>query len=185
LNRYPDVAGRLKAAKEPSVNVLLLEAAIQRLEYRSLVEDRTAKRDIVTILRAKRNVMIEATTQWARVVENLNRPEFSAALRARLGSETETVATVIGSSDSGVRHVRDTVVRYLAAKLIEEVDIPAFDIKLADRHYVRSVDLSSIALEARNDLIRAPLQEITAYHEGGIRTEEIAALLQALSMAGI
>ena len=134
-------------------------------------------------MRAKRNVMIEATTQWARVVENLNRPEFSAALRARLASET--VATVIGSSDSGVRHVRDTVVRYLAAKLIEEVDIPAFDIKLADRHYARSVDLSSIALEARNDLIRAPLQEITAYHEGGIRTEEIAALLQALSMAGI
>jgi len=48
-----------------------------------------------------------------------------------------------------------------------------------------SLDFSAVALEARNDLVRAPLQEITVYHEGGIRAEEVAALLQAAGVAGV
>jgi hypothetical protein len=48
-----------------------------------------------------------------------------------------------------------------------------------------SLDYSEASLQARNDLIRAPLQEITAYHEGGIRTDELAALLQALGLGAV
>jgi hypothetical protein len=183
LNRYPDVAGRLKAAAEPSVNVFLLEAALQRLEYRSLVEERAAKRDIVAILKAKRDAMAEAATAWAGVVETLHRPEFTKALHDRL--EAETVADVLKSGDQGVRYVKDTLIGYFAAKLIEDVDLPTFGIKLSDRYYRTSLDLSEAALEARSDLIRAPLQEITAYHESGIRPEELAALLQAAGVMGI
>jgi hypothetical protein len=186
LKRYPDVAARFSAAKNPTVNVYILELALQRLEYRQLVEERSAKKDIVALLKAKRATMVEGATAWGRVAETLLRPsaDFPAEIHTRL--ETATVAGVLSKpGEKGVPFVRETVVRYLAAKVLEDVELPTLEIKLADRYYRSSINYSEIALQARNDLIRAPLQEITTYHERGIRTEEIAALLQALGVAGV
>jgi len=185
LNLYPDVAGRLKAAADPStnVNVYLLEAALQRLNYRMLVEERTAKRNIVAILKGKRDAMVEVAIAWVGIVETLHRAEFTQALSDRL--QKETVASVLKADDKGAPAVKAAVIGYLSAKLIEDVDLATFDIKLADLYYRMSLDFSAVALEARNDLVRAPLQEITVYHEGGIRAEEVAAFLQAAGVAGV
>jgi hypothetical protein len=186
LKRYPDVAARFSAARNPTVNVYILELALQRLEYRQLVEERSAKKDIVTLLKAKQATIIEGATAWGRVAETLLKPpaDFPDELKTRV--ETAPVASVLSKpGEKGVFFVREAVVRYLAAKVLEDVELPTFEIKLADRYYRSSINYSEIALQARNDLIRAPLQEITTYHEGGIRTEEIAALLQALGVAGV
>ncbi len=192
LEKYPDVAGRLKTASGPGVNVFLLELALQRLEYRKLVEDRATKQDVVAILEAKSEAIAKAATAWGRVAlasrawggdSGSQEDKDVAKLRDRL--DKERVATVLESGDEGVRFIKGAMTSYLAAKLIEDVDLPVFDIRLADRYYRESLDVSGVALEARNDLIRAPLQEITAYHESGIRSEELAALLQAVGVAGI
>jgi hypothetical protein len=182
LKRYPDIAARFRAARDPGVNVFLLELALQRLEHKKLATEQAARQDLLVILRAKRETHIEAVTAWARVKELLERTEkdFPKAIRDRLASETAAALLV---SDSPV--VRPIVVNYAAAKLLEDAELPALDTRLADRYYRMSLDYSEASLQARNDLIRAPLQEITAYHEGGIRTDELAALLQALGLGAV
>jgi hypothetical protein len=186
LTRYPDIAARLKAAENPTVNVYILELALQQLEYRQLVEDRSTKKDIVALLRAKQAVMVEGATAWGGVAETLLRPsaDFPAELHTKL--ESTTVSDVMSTQNvKGIPFVREAVIRYLAAKVLEDAELPTFEVKLADRYYHSSINYSEIGLHARNDLIRAPLQEITTYHEGGIRKEDIAALLQALGVAGV
>jgi hypothetical protein len=182
LDRYPDIAARLRAARDPGVNVFLLELALQRLEYQKLATEQAASRELLTILKAKRETHIEAVTAWARVKALIARPEkdFPRAVQDRLARER--VATVL-SDDPPV--VKQAVVNYAAAKLLEDAELPAFDIRLADRYYRLSLDFSETALQARNDLIRAPLQEITAYHEGGIRSDEVAALLHAIGLGAV
>jgi len=182
LNRYPDIKGRLSAAQEPGVNVFLLELALQRLEYEKLVNEQAANQDVLTLVRNKRETLIETTAAWGRVMELLERPEkdFTEKLKQRL--EKETVIAVLPVSPI---IVRQAVVNYVAAKLLEDADMPVFDVQLADGYYRMSLDFSETALRARDDLIRAPLQEITTYHEGGIRSEEVAALLHAIGLGAI
>jgi hypothetical protein len=139
--------------------------------------------------------MIESILTWARLRRQTAPPPLPAAgtpaipdvradVRARLG--TEAVGNVLASPQGkDVGWVRDAVTSYVIARLIDDVDIPAFDVRLADLYYRMSLDFSEVALQARNDLIRAPLQEITVYHEGGIRSEELAMLFQGLQAAGV
>lgn len=181
LNRYPDIAGRLRAASEPGVNVFILELALQRLEYEKLVGERATTQDVLALRKAKRETQIEAAAAWGRIMEYMKSPDFPDAVRKRLKSDR--VAEVLSDGQSPL--IRQAVLNYVAAKLLEEVDLTAFDIRLADRYYRMSLDFSETALHARSDLIRAPLQEITVYHEGGIRPEEVAALLHAIGLGVI
>jgi flagellar biosynthesis/type III secretory pathway protein FliH len=186
LTRYPDIAARLKAAANPTANVYMLELALQQLRYHQLVEDQSMKKDIVALLRAKQAVMAEGATAWGRVAETLSRPpeDFPAELHTKL--ESMTVSKVLSTpEEKGIASIHQAVIHYLTAKILEDSELPIFEIKLADRYYHSSINYSEIALHARNDLIRAPLQEIATYHDGGIRREDIAALLQALGVAGV
>lgn len=184
LGRSPDIATRLTAAGTPTANVFLLELALQRLRYQRLAGERTAMQDLLALYRAKRALMIESAVAWARLRQQTTSGTDRAEVRARL--DTEPVTEVLSSPrGKDVAWVREALLGYVVARLIEDVDLPAFDGRLADRHYRMSLDFSEVALQARDDLIRAPLQEITTYHEGGIRSEELAQLLQALGVTAI
>lgn len=179
LRKYPDVAGRLKAADTPPVNVLLLELAIQRLQYRRLAIERAAKKDVLSILRAQREVEADAAAAWIRVMDGL------IALGG-VDLSKKPLVEVFDAAPPGPRQqIAEVLVAYGFAKLSLEARQNALSAHLRDRYRAQSLDATEVAVEAWNDLIRAPLAEITAYHEGGITAEDIARVIHAIGIAAI
>ncbi len=163
LKKYPDVAGRLKAAELPPVNVLVLELAIQRLHYRRLQAGRDLRRDIVAIRKLQRDALTQSTAAWIVVMDGL--------IRVR-GQQPALEANLIEAFGSAPPATREVVAEILAgygtARLATEDRMNLLNARLRDRYRAQSLDMTEIAVGAWSDLIRAPLTEITAYHEGGI-----------------
>jgi hypothetical protein len=181
VKKYPDVAGRLKAADVPPVNVLMLELAIQRLHYRRLQAIRDAKKDVVAILKLQRESLADGAAAWITVMDNVSlaREQESVDVKAVL-FETFTAAKPIGR-----QRIAEALVAYAFAEYTTESTMNALNASLRDRYRAQSLEMSEIALATWNDLIRAPLSEITAYHEGGITSEEIARLINAIGIMAI
>jgi hypothetical protein len=180
VRKYPDIAGRLRAAQVPPVNVLLLELAVQRLHYRRLQAGRDAKRDILTILRRQADAHADRAAAWIRVMDNVVLArEASVDLRA-LPVEAFASATPIGR-----QRIAEALIAYAVAKQSSEYTLNALNAQLRDRYRAQSLELTEIAVGTWNDLIRAPLAEIVAYHEGGITSEELARLVNALGIMAI
>lgn len=180
LKTYPDVAGPLRAADKPPVNLLLLELTAQRLEYQQLNAQLQADRDRLRILREQRELMVRRATGWIKVVEAAEQLTIIDRLR------TTAIATSHAGADAAQK-TRLTEVLDAYAELRLRYDAPvaglAFDDD--DRRRVLRFDLSEIALTAWKDFIRAPLQEVAAYHDGGLTTEDLAALIHAIGLAGV
>lgn len=88
------------------------------------------------------------------------------------------------TGDSNKEIIAAALLNYALARHYDEMEFE-LDIRERDDYRNASLSYSEVSLEAWNDLIRAPLQEIAAYHEGGIRSEQIANLLRALQAAGV
>lgn len=185
LRKYPDVAGRLKAADTPPLNVLLLELAIQRLQYRRLAADRAAKKDVLAILKAQREVEADAAAAWIRVMDGLIAVGGTPASKALLSKQKTLVEVFDAAQPAQRQQIAEVLVAYGFAKLSVEGRQNALSAQLRDRYRAQSLDTTEVAVEAWNDLIRAPLAEITAYHEGGITAEDIARLIHAIGIAAI
>lgn len=181
VKKYPDVAGRLKAADVPPVNVLLLELAIQRLHYRRLQAGRDAKKDIVAILKLQREAHADSTASWIRVMDNV----IKARDEERVDLRLVLFDSFTSSTPIGRQRIAEILVGYAFAKLSGEDRMNIVKAKLRDRYRAQSLEMTEIAVGTWNDLIRAPLSEITAYHEGGITSEEIARLINALGIMAI
>lgn len=185
LRKYPDVASRLKAADTPPVNVLLLELAIQRLQYRRLAADRAAKKDVLTILKAQREVEADAAAAWIRVMDGLIAMGRTPASNVLLSKQKTLVEVFDAAPPPQRQQIAEVLVAYGFAKVSVEGRQNALSAQLRDRYRAQSLDTTEVAVEAWNDLIRAPLAEITAYHEGGITTEDIARIIHAIGIAAI
>ena len=181
VKRYPDIAARFKATDVPPVNVLLLELAIQRLHYRRLQAVRDAKKDIVTILKLQREAHADGVAAWIRVMDNviLARDQENVDLKLVLFD------TFTSSRPIGRQRIAEALVAYGFAKQSTENRMNVLNARLRDRYRAQSLEMTEIAITTWNDLIRAPLSEITAYHEGGITSEEIARLINALAIMAI
>jgi len=180
VQTYPDVAGRFKAADVPSVNVLLLELAIQRLHYRRLQADRDTKKDVVAIRKLQRDAYADSTAAWIRVLDGVMRvSDLDASLKANVAEAFNSAKPI------DREHLAEVLVGYAVAKLSTEDRMNVLNSKLRDRYRAQSLEMTEIAIGTWNDLIRAPLSEITAYHEGGITSEELARLVNALGIMAI
>lgn len=75
--------------------------------------------------------------------------------------------------------------RYAMARM--RYDLPdallAFDSD--ERLRALTFSLSEVSLTAWKDFIRAPIQEIASYHDGGLRSEDVANLIRAIGLGGI
>lgn len=181
VKKYPDVAGRLKAADVPPVNVLLLELAIQRLHYRRLQAVRDAKKDIVTILKLQRDAHADGVAAWIKVMDNVT----LARDQEKVDLKPVLFETFTSSKPIARQRIAEALVAYAFAKQSTENRMNVLNARLRDRYRVQSLEMTEIAVATWNDLIRAPLSEITAYHEGGITSEEIARLINALGIMAI
>ena len=76
-------------------------------------------------------------------------------------------------------------IAYAFAKQSSEYKLNVLNAQLRDRYRAQSLEMTEIAVGTWNDLIRAPLAEIVVYHEGGITSEEIARLINALGVMAI
>ena len=181
IKKYPDIAGRLRAADVPPVNVLLLELAIQRLHYRRLQAGRDAKKDIIAIWKLQRDAYADSAAAWISVMDKLIllQQKDQAALPQALFEAFNS------SMPIGRQRIAEVLVAYAVAELFTEDRMNVLNAQLRDRYRAQSLEMSEIAVVTWNDLIRAPLSEITAYHEGGITSEEIARLVNALGITAI
>ena len=101
-------------------------------------------------------------------------------------SKQKTLVEVLDAAQPAQRQqIAEVLVAYGFAKLSVEGRQNALSAQLRDRYRAQSLDTTEVAVEAWNDLIRAPLAEITAYHEGGITAEDIARLIHAIGIAAI
>jgi hypothetical protein len=180
VKKYPDIASRLKAAEVPPVNVLLLELAIQRLHYRRLQAGRDAKKDILTILKLQAEAHADGAAAWIRVMDNV-----VLAREAKVDLNTPVLAAFTSSTPVGRQRIAEALVAYAFAKQSSEYKLNVLNAQLRDRYRAQSLEMTEIAVGTWNDLIRAPLAEIVVYHEGGITSEEIARLINALGVMAI
>lgn len=180
LKTYPDVAGPLRAADKPPVNLLLLELTAQRLEHQRLNAQLPADRDRLKILHAQRELIVQRATGWIKLVEAAEKLTIVDRLR------TTPIAAVHAAAAQEQR-ARLTEVLDAYAEIRVRYDGSAAGLAFDDddRRRVLRFDLSEIALTAWKDFVRAPLQEVAAYHEGGLTPEDLANVIHAIGLGGI
>jgi hypothetical protein len=180
LKTYPDVAGPLRAADKPPVNLLLLELTVQRLEYQRLNAQLQADRDRLKILHAQRELIVHRATGWIKLVEAAEKLTIIDRLRM-------TPIAAVHATTAQEQRTRLTQVLDAYAEIRVRYDGPAAGLAFDndDRRRVLRFDLSEIALTAWKDFVRAPLQEVAAYHEGGLTPEDLANVIHAIGLGGI
>jgi hypothetical protein len=181
LQEYPDVAARLRAGATPSMNVLLMELTIQRLALRRATVERDKIADEVNLLRAQRDLRVERAAAWLRVADTVQGLTSVPALESR-----PLVGVYAGSNDGKEKaRIEDVLQAYAFTRLKYELLDASLTFQERQRERAYAMDMNEVALITWRDFIRAPLQEISTYHEGGIRSEDLANLIQAIGMAGI
>ena len=180
LKKYPDVASQIGASTRPPVNVLLLEVAIHRLEYERYARALETERDRLAILQTRRDLMIERMAAWVEVVDAAKDVRVLEVLR------TQPFMSVYASA-SGTEQgqLKEVLVRYGAARLRYDTPDALLQFEDDERFRALAFSLSDVSLAAWRDFIRAPIQEIATYHEGGLRSEDIANIIRAIGLGGI
>lgn len=180
LKKYPDVAGPIRASAKPPVNVLLLELAIHRLEYERYARALEAERDRLAILQARRDLMLDRMTAWVEVVDAAKHVQGLGALK------TQPITSIHASATGPQQaQLREVLVRYAAARLRYDTPDALLEFDGDERFRALAFSLSDVSLAAWKDFIRAPIQEIAAYHEGGLRSEDVANIIRAIGLGGI
>lgn len=180
LQQYPDVAGRLRASDTPPVNVLLLELAIQRLAAQRLAAEQDKTADQVVLLRARRDLRVERTTAWVLVLDAMRAVTTTNQL------ERDPLVKVHGGADSTEQGRLDKVLSaYAYVRLKYDVADTRLALQAQQRERAFALEATEVSLTAWKDFIRAPLLEIAAYHEGGLRSEDLANLIHAIGLGGI
>jgi hypothetical protein len=180
LKTYPDVAGPIRAADKPPVNLLLLELTAQRLEYQRLNAQLQADRDRLKILRGQRELMVQRATGWIRLVDAAEQLTVVDRLRAAPIAAVQAAA----AQDQKAR-LAEVLDAYAEIRMRYDAPAAALAFDDDDRRRVLRFDLSDIALAAWKDFIRAPLQEVAAYHDGGLTSEDLANVIHAIGLGGI
>ena len=180
LKTYPDVAGPLRAADKPPVNLLLLELTVQRLELQRLNAQLQSDRDRLKIVLAQRDLMVQRAAGWIALLDAAEKLTLVDRLRA-------TPIAVVHADAAPDQRAHLTRVLEAYAEIRVRYDAPAASLAFDDDDRRRTLrfDLSETALAAWKDFIRAPLQEVATYHEGGLTPEDIANVIHALGLAGI
>lgn len=178
LKTYPDVAGPLRAADKPPVNVLLLELAVQRLEYQRLNAEVRADADRLKILRDQQEAWMQRAKNWMDVVK---------AMEQVPAGDVPRTESIIGKYRTATNKpaLAAVIDAYAETRLRYDVTVAALAFDDDDRRRMLRFDLSEVALTAWKDFIRAPLQEVAAYRNGGLKSEDIANLIRALGLGGI
>jgi hypothetical protein len=176
----PSINAFLSKGQAPPVTALVLEAENLRLQSEGL-KKRIAGADAqIALLMAERDA-IRGEILWlskaARSLDDLPRARcvMTGDLTADLQSlsppcrESALRALIFYANSWNLGRVMEDQIRYM---------------RIAARH-AAVLDASDTALAQWQNLIAVPVSQLVAYHGSGIKTEDIAALLQALGVASI
>ena len=181
LKTNPGISRRLGYEAVPSVNVLLLELALQRLNYQMAFAQFEKEKSELGLLEQSFASWQDELQSWVQV---------ATALRARNLARPDLTngKPLVKYLPMASPEEQEDIIRALVAYNLALSDRARREmIGIEQRNLIRrtSLEASKIALTAWNDLIRVPLNEVKAYHDGGITTEEIAALINAVGLTAI
>jgi uncharacterized coiled-coil DUF342 family protein len=196
LRTDPEMSERLGLGSVPPINALILELALHRMKYeqaraRQNYEDADLR--FLKLIRSTYTEEARAYVWTAASIREKRKREAEAVAAQRLSQaqlntlrESPIDAYFNGKATA---EMKAAVVRALTAYGVAQTR--GFDqrrgIDIERRALVRrnGLEMSRISLTAWNALLRAPLDEIVRYHEGGITSREVADALFAIGLGAI
>ncbi|MGB7290927.1 MAG: hypothetical protein WBD99_01975 [Thermodesulfobacteriota bacterium] len=178
----PQIVGSFNAAQKPQVDALQLALAVERLKYRRLTTINLAKKRLLSLDEAELGLYAEELSAWSNLDTAVNEMTNKSKHTLRMTSLDE----YFKSADLKTReNIVLALYYYTLADIYKQKRENISGVERRQAYRSLSLDMSEISLEAWDSLIRAPLNVLASYHEGGIRSEDIANLLRAIQAAGI
>lgn len=196
-------SNRFEKLDRPNVNSLRLELALHRLRYERLSILMKARQKELTILEGHLQLIEREVAHWIQIAratdkkykdincsknlidpDSLNEDDF-------VKLKNEPVITFFDEQKkNGVsgREKRRAIARILSAYAAAKEAHSSQGLMEARRIQLNqsvAVDMAEISVSAWNDLLAAPIAELLQYHEGGVTTQEIANLINALGLGAI
>lgn len=195
---------RFAKVDRPNVNSLRLELALHRLRYERLSTLMKARQEELTIHEGHLQLIEREAALWIQIAratdnryrgincgKNLIDPDALSTRDLNRLNRGVPVITFFEEQKNNVasgREKRRAIARILLAYAAAKEAHRAQDlmrIRAIQLNQSVAVGMSEISVSAWNDLLAAPVAELLQYHEGGVTTQEIANLINALGLGAI
>jgi hypothetical protein len=165
-----------EALNYPQVGVLVLEANRLRIELESVRKRRQRAQTVLDLLRLKRDATGAELGLLRGVQTDLNGQDA-----------TKTIVSLIGDPADMLRHQRlaSALLNYVNAWTVHRVAEEQADYMLIGLRHAAALDASESALAQWDNLVGEPITQLVALHGSGVKTQDLANLIQAAGLGAI